>query len=174
MAEYPDVTVRKITYAVQALNQQDLDRNFALATSNVLKWMQAARMGLQLTEDRKAKSMGGMADWEGSSRFTVTSPMIAKDMNTTERLVALHGPGSAKKYHNSLSRARSDMFRRTKHEMHPLMDDTQMSRTTASQAWAEADPEAKDHAGLRKEFGMDWSGSTQKQRIAHSHRVGVR
>eukprot|EP00929_Paragymnodinium_shiwhaense_P010408 TRINITY_DN115034_c0_g1_i1.p1 TRINITY_DN115034_c0_g1~~TRINITY_DN115034_c0_g1_i1.p1 ORF type:complete len:306 (+),score=35.88 TRINITY_DN115034_c0_g1_i1:61-978(+) len=40
------LSTRTNTYSVQALNQQDLDRNFALATWQVLKWMQAARMEL--------------------------------------------------------------------------------------------------------------------------------
>eukprot|EP00933_Yihiella_yeosuensis_P045905 TRINITY_DN4132_c0_g1_i1.p1 TRINITY_DN4132_c0_g1~~TRINITY_DN4132_c0_g1_i1.p1 ORF type:complete len:333 (+),score=62.57 TRINITY_DN4132_c0_g1_i1:67-999(+) len=46
-AEYPfDITRRQHTYRVPALNQQDLDRNMCLSTSNLLKWMQAARMEL--------------------------------------------------------------------------------------------------------------------------------
>lgn len=39
-----DLTVTSTVYRVPALNQQDLDRNFALATTQLLKWMQAARM----------------------------------------------------------------------------------------------------------------------------------
>lgn len=41
-----DVRKRENEYKVQKLNQQDLDRNFCLATTNLFKWMQAARMEL--------------------------------------------------------------------------------------------------------------------------------
>jgi len=41
-----DVNKRINAYRVQKLNQQDLDRNFCLATANLFKWMQAARMEL--------------------------------------------------------------------------------------------------------------------------------
>lgn len=41
-----DTTVRVNEYCMQTLNQQDLDRNFALATTHLFKWMQAARMDL--------------------------------------------------------------------------------------------------------------------------------
>ena len=39
-----DTTAREWGYTMQTLNQQDLDRNFALATTHIVKWMQAARM----------------------------------------------------------------------------------------------------------------------------------
>jgi hypothetical protein len=38
-----DNTVRKWSYTMQKLNQQDLDRNFSLATTHLVKWMQAVR-----------------------------------------------------------------------------------------------------------------------------------
>ena len=38
-----DNTVREWSYTMQKLNQQDLDRNFALATTHLVKWMQAVR-----------------------------------------------------------------------------------------------------------------------------------
>lgn len=41
-----DINQRENEYKVQTLNQQDLDRNFCLATTNLFKWMQAARMDL--------------------------------------------------------------------------------------------------------------------------------
>jgi hypothetical protein len=33
-----DTEARKWEYSVQALNQQDLDRNFSLATTHIVKW----------------------------------------------------------------------------------------------------------------------------------------
>jgi hypothetical protein len=41
-----DTSVREWQYQTQALNQQDLDRNFSLATTHLVKWMQAARMDM--------------------------------------------------------------------------------------------------------------------------------
>jgi hypothetical protein len=41
-----DTTAREWGYTMQTLNQQDLDRNFALATTHIVKWMQAARMDM--------------------------------------------------------------------------------------------------------------------------------
>jgi len=41
-----DTTVRVREYRVQALGQQDLDRNYALATTHLFKWMQAGRMAM--------------------------------------------------------------------------------------------------------------------------------
>ena len=38
-----DHTVREWAYTMQKLNQQDLDRNFSLATTHLAKWMQAVR-----------------------------------------------------------------------------------------------------------------------------------
>jgi hypothetical protein len=107
----------------------------------------------------------------------------ARDMSNTERLVALHGPDSPTNFGNSLSRARSDMFRRTKKEMQalsmspskraPRSSGSSMgfdsSTTSSNQAWG--DPEmAKTHKSLRKEFGVDWKGSTQKQIVARAPR----
>lgn len=39
-----DNTVREWSYTMQKLNQQDLDRNFSLATTHLVKWMQAVRI----------------------------------------------------------------------------------------------------------------------------------
>ena len=36
-----DNSVREWSYTMQKLNQQDLDRNFSLATTHLVKWMQA-------------------------------------------------------------------------------------------------------------------------------------
>ena len=41
-----DNTVREWSYTMQKLNQQDLDRNFSLATTHLVKWMQAVRARL--------------------------------------------------------------------------------------------------------------------------------
>jgi len=44
--EQVDTKVRIREYRTASLNQQDLDRNFSLATTHIFKWMQAARMDL--------------------------------------------------------------------------------------------------------------------------------
>ena len=39
-----DTTVREWSYTMQELNQQDLDRNFSLATTHIVKWCVLCRV----------------------------------------------------------------------------------------------------------------------------------
>jgi len=81
-AETPsvDVTVRESSYKVQTLNQQDLDRNFCLATTNILKWMQAARMDFPWMQ----------AGYTGLSKVEPPAP---RRMLMASQMVRLERPG---------------------------------------------------------------------------------
>mmetsp|Transcript_85503 Transcript_85503/g.227146 ORF Transcript_85503/g.227146 Transcript_85503/m.227146 type:complete len:303 (-) Transcript_85503:32-940(-) len=80
-AKYPfDITQREHEYGVQALNQQDLDRNFCLATTNVFKWMQAARMELPWMQ-------------AGYRNFGEVEPKMTRRLLVGSQVIRLARPG---------------------------------------------------------------------------------
>lgn len=75
-----DVTVREREYRVQALNQQDLDRNFSLATTHLFKWMQAARMDMPWMQP-------------GYRGLSLVEPPAPRRMLVASQIVRLVQPG---------------------------------------------------------------------------------
>mmetsp|Transcript_51637 Transcript_51637/g.109720 ORF Transcript_51637/g.109720 Transcript_51637/m.109720 type:complete len:303 (-) Transcript_51637:147-1055(-) len=71
----PDVSIREFEYKVPVLNQQDLDRNFALPTTHLFKWMQAARMDLPWMQ-RGYRGLGLVEPVMPSRRLLVASQMV--------------------------------------------------------------------------------------------------
>jgi len=75
-----DVRKRENEYKVQTLNQQDLDRNFALATTNIFKWMQAARMELPWMQ-------------AGYRNFCEVEPKMTRRLLVGSQMIRLIRPG---------------------------------------------------------------------------------
>mmetsp|Transcript_21613 Transcript_21613/g.64965 ORF Transcript_21613/g.64965 Transcript_21613/m.64965 type:complete len:303 (-) Transcript_21613:71-979(-) len=75
-----DIMQREHEYKVQALNQQDLDRNFCLATTNVFKWMQAARMELPWMQ-------------AGYRNFCEVEPKMTRRLLVGSQVIRLARPG---------------------------------------------------------------------------------
>jgi len=68
-------------YKVQRLNQQDLDRNFCLATTNIFKWMQAARMELPWMQ-------------AGYRAFSEVEPQMTRRLLVASQIIKLLRPGA--------------------------------------------------------------------------------
>lgn len=75
------LATRAHEYAVQALNQQDLDRNFGLATWQILKWMQAARMELPWMQP-------------GYRGLSLLEPQMTRRMLVGSQMVRVVKPGA--------------------------------------------------------------------------------
>jgi len=76
-----DVRKRENEYKVQALNQQDLDRNFCLATTHLFKWMQAARMELPWMQ-------------AGYRAFCEVEPRMTRRLLVGSQVIRLVRPGA--------------------------------------------------------------------------------
>lgn len=74
--------VRKGTndYTTGVMNQQDLDRNFGLATSHIFKWMQAARMDLPWVQP-------------GYRTFSELEPKLTRRLLVGSQMIRLEAPG---------------------------------------------------------------------------------
>lgn len=75
-----DTTVRVREYRVQALGQQDLDRNYALATTHLFKWMQAGRMAMPWLQP-------------GYRALSWLDPPLPRRLVTASQIVRLIKPG---------------------------------------------------------------------------------
>lgn len=75
-----DINRRVHEYKVQALNQQDLDRHMNLATTNIFKWMQAARMELPWMQ-------------AGYRAFSQVHPAMTRRLLVGSQLIKLDEPG---------------------------------------------------------------------------------
>lgn len=77
-----DFDVRQATndYTTGVMNQQDLDRNFGLATSHLFKWMQAARMDLQWVQP-------------GYRAFSELEPKLTRRLLVGSQMIRLASPG---------------------------------------------------------------------------------
>mmetsp|Transcript_67377 Transcript_67377/g.196985 ORF Transcript_67377/g.196985 Transcript_67377/m.196985 type:complete len:303 (+) Transcript_67377:87-995(+) len=75
-----DITQREHVYKVQALNQQDLDRNFSLSTASLFKWMQAARMELPWMQ-------------AGYRMFCEVEPKMTRRLLVGSQMIRLDRPG---------------------------------------------------------------------------------
>eukprot|EP00928_Gymnodinium_smaydae_P032597 TRINITY_DN23563_c0_g2_i1.p1 TRINITY_DN23563_c0_g2~~TRINITY_DN23563_c0_g2_i1.p1 ORF type:complete len:317 (+),score=64.57 TRINITY_DN23563_c0_g2_i1:59-1009(+) len=76
-----DIRKREEKYRVQALNQQDLDRNFCLAASSLFRWMQAARMDLPWMQ-------------AGYRAFCEVEPRTTRRLLVASQLLRLSRPGA--------------------------------------------------------------------------------
>eukprot|EP00931_Biecheleriopsis_adriatica_P061964 TRINITY_DN37299_c0_g1_i1.p1 TRINITY_DN37299_c0_g1~~TRINITY_DN37299_c0_g1_i1.p1 ORF type:complete len:311 (-),score=71.65 TRINITY_DN37299_c0_g1_i1:17-949(-) len=75
-----DETVRENCYEAAALNQQDLDRNFCLPTSQLFKWMQAARMDMPWMQS-------------GYRALALLEPKMVRRLLVASQVVRLIRPG---------------------------------------------------------------------------------
>mmetsp|Transcript_117563 Transcript_117563/g.379419 ORF Transcript_117563/g.379419 Transcript_117563/m.379419 type:complete len:302 (+) Transcript_117563:73-978(+) len=76
-----DIGKRQNEYRVHTLNQQDLDRNFCLATTNIFKWMQAARMELPWMQ-------------AGYRAFCEVEPKMTRRLLVGSQVIRLRRPGA--------------------------------------------------------------------------------